>query len=117
MPEQPATSPIDPAYIAEVQQLFEEGQMTLARIVTLSARVGKVMEQFDALRTQLPDQVDESGVELLRELTGYGRLLDTMFAIAGYAAAAADHTSTFPEPPWYCQLREQRRQRYAAEVA
>jgi hypothetical protein len=108
VPDHPSIPPIDPAFIAEVEQLTAEAYEARRRVVDLSSRVGRVMEQYDELTAGLSED-DE--VDQVRDATNYPGLLNAMFDLAGHAAAAADHPADLPVPSWYRALREKRHAR------
>lgn len=108
--------PIDQATTAEVvKQLTEESREAVCLIAGLARKVGLVMEFMDALK-QAAGGTDEAEEEL-RASTGYGELMDTWYALAGHATAAADHLTGLKQPDWYEQLIERRHARFAAGVA
>ena len=112
----PTIPPLDQATTTGVvKQLTEESREAVCLIAGLARKVGLVMELMDALK-QAAGGTDEAEEEL-RAITGYGELMDTWYALAGHATAAADHRADLRQPDWYEQLIERRHARYAAEVA
>lgn len=105
MPEIPT---VDPAFIAEVASLIYEAEAAVLQVSDLAERVGKVTDRYD----EITDDLDDPAIDHLRELTGYERLLRTMFHITAHAAAGANDPGVGSLPEWYQQQTARRRARW-----
>jgi hypothetical protein len=100
--------------VEEIKQLTEESTEALRLVTNLALRVNQVIFSYEALTGDL--ESDEA-VDAIRDATNYPGLLNVWFALAGQAAAAADHPTDLPMPPWYRHLLELRRRRLLQEMA
>ena len=129
----PSIPPIDQAFIDQVQNLNDEASEVLHLVAALSQRVGAAMEQMDEIEECVGDGLAEGvptldlaeglaeytrgideAVDNIRSFTGYDDLMEAMGSIASHAGAASgEPTASYPDPDWWCQLRERRRARWA----
>ncbi len=105
MPEIPTVNPV---LVAEIRKLTDEAAATLRRVAGLAERIGKVTDRFD----EITDDLDDPAIDHLREITGYERLLSTMFQLTAHAAAGANDPSVGSLPEWYTQQTARRRARW-----
>jgi hypothetical protein len=108
VPDQLGIPPIEPAFVEEIKQLTEESTEALRLVTNLALRVNQVMFSYEALTGDLDTDQE---VAAIRDATDYPGLLNVWFALAGQAAAAADHPTDLPLPPWYRHLLELRGRR------
>jgi hypothetical protein len=105
---------IPASFVTEVKSLTVESYEALRLVTDLALRVSQAMFRYDELTRDLDS---DDAVDAIRDATDYPGLLNVWFALAGQAAAAADHPTDLPLPPWYRDLLEQRRQRVHREMA
>jgi hypothetical protein len=110
-PEVPTTNiPIDPALVAKIDRLTQQGRDVLRAAAELASSVGHVMERMDEIKATTC-YGDDDAINALCRVTGWDTLLDTMMAIAYHAEAGADDCPTDP-PAWYARLLDKRRERW-----
>ena len=108
-PEVPISIPIQPAYMAQIEQLTAEGREVLRTVAEFSARVAPIIEHMDELRYSVG--YDDDAIAAIASTTGWDELMETIMAIVSHAEAAADDCPDNP-PAWYARLLDQRRQRW-----
>ena len=109
-PEVPTSIPIEPAYMAQIEQLTAEGREVLRTVADFSARVAPIIEHMDELRYAAG--YDDDAIAALASTTGWDKLMnDTIMAIVNHAKAAADDCPD-DEPAWYARISDKRRERW-----
>ena len=113
-PEVPISIPIQPAYMAQIEQLTAEGREVLRTVAEFSARVAPIIEHMDELRYSVG--YDDDAIAAMAATTGWDKLMGTIMAIVSHAEAAADEVPNDP-PAWYARIQDKRRARWEAGAA
>ena len=108
-PEVPTSIPIQPAYMAQIEQLTAEGREVLRTVAEFCARVAPVIEHMDHLRYSV--DYDDDAIAAIAKVTGWDDLMTTMMAIVIHAQAGADEGPDNP-PAWYARVCDKRRERW-----